>query len=543
MDSNWSNLPSQNLQTIFKFLEAIDLRPVTLVCKHWNFEVDFYIKDKVWFCADRVIKEENFDILVQSQRHFECIKIVNVPNSRLQDIIKVIFILGNRKLRYPNEINKAEIYYRDYNFLMPILCELGESLRNLHLVASDENWYYGRMKEDSKFKQLLSIEVLKIDGFSNNIRHIANKFSKLKELQLSTNTDSRKSETINIVHTFLKGNPELEKLCLKNLCQTEVPLDIFQNSQKLKELKALTPSFSEAILKGNLNLDALHIGSNNEIKSEDIRKKFEHLRELHLDFCPNIEPLWNLEQLSVLSLRTIDLTSKPALFPKDSLTTLELEKVRDESFIKLCIQNSPNVENCVIRGSFYVFQEIAKYWKKLRNFKYLWKRNEEIEFRTEANFVALEKFSSNIDLSMDCIGEFFEHFKAPNLKTLSFNSEFFYLNKDARGEKWEEVLPLIIKNYTRIENFTLKFNLGFQIEDLRLVCSKLKYLKTLVLEHSVPEDLQAIPDALKLSKSLSFVQILALFNERVEAKLRTIRSPPLRLSKFNIKKYNENKYS
>lgn len=531
MESDWSNLPSQNLQEIFRYLENIELRPLTLVCKHWSSEVDFYARDKVWFCVDRLVYQEKLELLLESQRHFECIRIANIPNDRLEDILKVLMIISGRKLRFPNELIEVQVNYKDYNFLLPILCQIGESLKKLHLVASDDNWYYGRMKDNVKFKKLSSVEELRIDGFSNNIRHIAKKFSSLKILKLSTNSESRKSETINILDTFLEGNPNLEEVHFKGLYQAEFPEDIFKNSPKLKALKALTASCGDVIMKSKLNLEILHIGLGNVLESEVIKAKYPSLKELKLETCSNIEPIWSMEHLRSLALRTVDLTNRPTLFPKTMLTTLELDKVRDEPFIISCIRNTPNVENCVIRGSFQVFQEIANHWKKLKSCKYLWKRTAvPFEFHSELQFRCLKSFSSNIDLSLESIGRFFEVFQAPNIRSLSFNSDSFYLAKGARGEKWEEILPFISKNSTKIENLSLNFNLGFQIEDLRFVCKEMTNLKSLVLEHSVPGNEEGIPEALMLSKTLNSVQINSLLY-KTEKRLKGLTNPPLRLGK------------
>lgn len=538
MESTWSSLPSQNLQGVFKYLENIELRPLTLVCKNWNLEADFYTRDKVWFRVDRLVFEEKFELLTESKRHFECIKIVNLPNDRLEDVLKVLMILTGRKLRFPNELVEVQIHYKDYNFLMPVLCQIGRSLKNLHLIASDDNWYYGRMKENDKFKKLSSVEVLRIDGFSNNIRHIASKFSSLKILILLTNTDSksRRSETINIVDTFLKGNPNIEELHFNELYHAEFPDDLFKSTPKLKILKALTASCGNVIMKSKLNLEVLHIGLGNDLEPEIIRANYPNLKELKLETCSNIRPVWSMEHLRSLALCTIDLTNRPALYPKPILTTLELDKVRDEPFIISCIRNTPNVENCVVRGSFRVFQEIAKHWKQLRSFKYLWKRSATpFEFHSKLQFTCLESFSSNIDLclSMESIVNFFENFQAPKLKTLNFNSDSFYLTKET---KWNAILPYIARNYPKIENLTLISNLGFQIDDLSFVCREMMHLKSLVLEHSVPNDQESIPEALMLSKSLNSVQIDRLLNHKIEDKLKAMTDPPLRRGKTLTKR-------
>lgn len=529
MELDWSNLPSQNLQEIFKYLENIELRPLTLVCKHWSSEADFYARDKVWFRVDRLVYEEKFELLTKSQRHFECIKIENIPSNRLEDILKVLMILSGRKLRFPNELIEVQVHYKDYNFLLPILCQLGKSLKKLHLIASYGHWFYGRLKENVKFKKLASVEELIIDGFSNNIRHIARKFSSLKVLKLSTYSESPKSETINILDTFLKGNTNLEEVHFKGLCQAEFHEDIFLDLPKLKTLKALTAFCGDVIMKSKLNLEVLHIGLGNVLETKVISANYPFLKELKLETCSNIGPIWNMEHLRSLALGTIDLTNKPTLFPKTMLTTLELDKVKDEPFIISCIQNTPNVEKCVIRGSFRVFQEIANHWKKLKCCKYFWKRTAvAYKLDSELQFKSLESFSSNIDLSMKSISGFFKVFQAPKIRSLTFNSDLLH----TRSEKWEEILLFISKNCPEIENLSLRFNLGFQIENLRFVCKEMKKLKSLVLESSVPEDEEGIPEALMLSKTLNFVLINSLLHtKKPREQLKTITNPLLRLGK------------
>ncbi|KAL5277862.1 hypothetical protein ACFFRR_002852 [Megaselia abdita] len=581
--SDWAFLPSLNLQSIFSYFTFYEAQVLALVCKNWSIEIDFYQKNRVVLNINRITSNEDIPYLEASKRHFWNIKLP-YTKSDIIATIDALEALKNRNLKNGNHILHAFIAFANLRSTTDILSALGNNIKTLHLSLEkrDDSMEFStpRKKKKSvrKLENLSKIEELKVEGFSDDLGVIAPYFKNLKTLHLEASQSISNMKQLSILEALIKNNPQLESLSLLNFVHTAGNMDFLKNVQNLKSFKSNSPNITfEKVLENNRQITSLEI-ENYQIRDIDVKSfssNFQNLEKLHISFpCDQenisevgLEKLWHFPKVRFLSLDSLDFPNESwsnAWF-KDlntNLTTVILTGIRiDDHFMEMFIPSVPNIEtfeaNYLEFGiSFKCIQRMAECWKKLKFLELylptLIKFEESLllcKLKYTKEFEKLETLIIHSDLSPT---QFFDYLKSPSLRKITLDLRFYIkeiFGEMAGKENSNKVIPQIIQNCPRIEEFHLKYSPSFNLRTLEFMVSKMKSLHTLNLVNCFRLSLDSVRIVLentkriRLYKQSFFEEVKGLSQTDISGKLKDLKKFFNPVAKLRYEMDNREKWS
>lgn len=576
--SDWALLPSLNLQTIFNYFSLYEAQTLALVCRNWSLEIDYYLKEKVTLNINRVVINEDIQHIEASKRHFWNIR-VPYTKSDIISIIDVLEALRNRELKNAKHILHAYIAFANLRNSTDILRSLGGSVKSLHLSlekiddSSDFSTPRKKKKELKSLENLINVEKLKVDGFSDDLGVVAPYFKNLKSLHLEASQSVGNMKQLSILEILVKNNPQLEELTLLNFAHTAGSMEFLKTLKNLKSFKCNSSNITfDKVLENNQQIRCLEI-ENYQIRDVDVKSfssNFQNLEKLHISFpCDQenisevgLEKLWQFPKVKLLSLDSLDFSNESwanAWFKESNpqLTTLILTGIRmDDNFMEVLIPSVPNIEtfeaNYLEFGiSFKCIQRMAEYWQKLKFLELylptLIKFEESLllcKLKYTKEFHKLETLIIHSDLSPT---QFFDYLKSQSLKRITLDLRFYIKEifvEMAGKENSNKVIPQIIQNCPRIEEFNLKYSPSFNLRTLDMMTSKMKSLHTLNLVNCFRLSLDSVKVLLKNTKKIRlykqsfFEEIKSLSKTEINRRLTDVKKlfgPAARLSKFAFK--------
>lgn len=220
--NSWDTLPANCLQNIYNHLDVSDVKQCLGISKHWNFEANYYLKDKQQFDVSKVRKVKR---LKHSKARFQHIMI---REKRLK--FAVLKYFGNMKLE--DEILSTTIEFGSYKALSQMLkCLSGKHVKNLTLVKKN---YAHDAFSHLDYGCLNNVENLQIIDGDNSLLNISKSFTNLKTCAIQTlieRVDVNLSE--EILENFHKSNSSLERIRISSVKQ--IARDFF--TQMLHEIQ------------------------------------------------------------------------------------------------------------------------------------------------------------------------------------------------------------------------------------------------------------------------------------------------------------------
>lgn len=563
MEINWANLPSNVLQQIFKDMSTSHVKFLSLVCKNWHLEADYYLKDKIWLHIDRV---DDIEALKRSNRHFQNIRITRVTTASLGHILSILELLKKRKTAYTNKLEKAYLAFEQFNVLLKLLHAIGP-LRSLHLINLSDFWKHEDFEDDPGLSFLSSVETLKIYNFyAINFKHILKYFKKLKCLYLNgvifeLDIEGPFTARSSVLKNLLLTNTNINELYLNSYYEYNTdfePMDFIKMLPGLRKFKTNIEGMITPVLSNNLDLEFLAIPSGDQLFHEHmkvLRKSFQNLEQLHLDGgcfseCLSegngLRDIWGLPKLKHLKLQRFNVSNEFYFnscfrFHNSNLTTLHFENFEvDEDFMAMCSRSTPNIENAKLSLSpfvtFSLFTKMAANWKHLRSLEVdlmlkwftMGKRPKSAVF---PNLKALI-FNSNIFILPF---NFFQSFKAPNLEDLS--ASFAIVNCGFEFHSYDLITNLS-KNSPGIKNVSFKMvedNLNLDV--VKFACEKFSSLEKLTIDWARNLPLEVVGIIMDTAKNIKNIYInfyneITKDHEEVEETLQEFcREKQLRIGK------------
>ncbi|KAL5293030.1 hypothetical protein ACFFRR_011659 [Megaselia abdita] len=519
MSVNWSILPNQNLQSIFQYFSVIEAKSLSLVCRNWRTEVDFYLKDKIWLCVDRVT---DLEYLAKSVRRFESLKIPFL-NPYCEYILKVIRTLNERKLRYVNAVKEAHVSYEDSKELLNLLKTVNRdgTLSTLHLNLDQPEFLdLPETNADLNDNFLRSVETLNIESVSENFHLISKYFRNLKTLEIK---DVENELDLKLVKTLLNANLALQNFTIKGYTFDVNTFDLLRHHKHLKKVKVNIDGIEDIYLKNyTSHLDSLDFEVC-KLLDDDFRiiRNIRELKELSMSFHHDlvsehsIKELWRKKNLSSLTVDTKCWFSMD--FKAPQLTSLVLNKMSiDNYFMEVLTKSTPNMktfkllDTVFFKMSFRVIQEMADNWKSLEHLdldllQNLQSMEEEKRLKYEPSMTPpFEKLQT---LVMGCRvvttpKEIFHNLKAPNLKELCLWFGLTMIEVEIELTTINNYILEITKNTPNIESLELR---DIRSETVVQLCRELGKLKSLYLD--VPSPLATVKDVLENSSSVNSLRI------------------------------------
>lgn len=519
MSVNWSVLPNHNLQSIFQYFSVIESKSLSLVCQNWRTEIDFYLKDKIWLCVDRVTDLES---LARSVRRFESLKIPFL-NPYCEYILKIIETLNARRLRYVKAVKEAQVSYEDSKELVQLLKTVNRdrTLKTLHLNL-DQPEFLGLPDVDQDLSEnfLQSVDTLKIETISENFHVISKYFRCLKTLEIK---DGENELDLKLVKTLLNANPFLENFTIKGYTYDVSTFDILRDHKHLKKVKVNIDGIEDIYLKNYTS----HLNSLDfevcKLLDDDFRiiRNIRELKELSMSFHHDlvsdhsVKELWKKRNLKSLTVDTKCWFSTE--FKAPHLTSLVLNKMSiDNHFMEVVTRSTPNIkifkllDPAFFKMSFRVIQEMADNWKFLEHLdldllQNLQGMDEEKHLKYEAS--ETPPFEKLQILVIGCRivttpKEIFQNLKAPNLKELCLWFGLTMMEADVELTKINDYILEITKNTPNIESLELR---DIRSETVVQLCKNLGKLKTLYLDVRSP--LTTVRDVLENSSSVMSLRI------------------------------------
>lgn len=514
MSSNWSFLPNQNLQSIFQYFPVIEAKSLSLVCKNWQTEIDFYLKDKIWLCVDRVT---DLEYLAKSVRRFESLKIPFL-NPYCEYILKIIQTLKERRLRYVNTIKEAHISYEDSKELIQLLKTVNRdgTLKTLHLNLDQPEFLdLPDTDKDLSDNFLQSVDTLKIESISENFHVICKYFRNLKTLEIK---DGENELDLKLVKTLLNANHFLENFTIKGYTFDVNTFDLLRYHKHLKKVKVNIDGIEDIYLKNfTSNLDSLDFEVC-KLLDDDFRiiRNIRELEDLSMSFHHDlvsehsIKELWKKKNLKSLTVDTQCWFSIE--FKAPHLTTLVLNKMSiDNHFMEVLTESTPNMRTfklldpAFFKISFRIIQEMADNWKFLEHLdldllQNLQSMEEEKRLKYDAS--KTPSFEKLHTLVLGCRvvttpREIFQNLIAPNLKELCLWFGLTMMETELELTKINGYILEITKNTPNIESLELR---DIRSETVIQLCRELGRLKTLYLD--VPSPITTVRDVLENSTSV-----------------------------------------
>lgn len=466
---NWTTLPSDIIQEILNNLDVCDVQCFTEACKKFYVEGDYFLKDKIWLCIDKI---DSLKSVKLCKRRFEHLK----ANKISATDIRIVKALMKRDIKFGNRITTAFIRFDNLNRLISVIDEFGENLKTLtlHNQTSNMNKRKRSLKSEDNpetitSKNLDKVEHLKMDSVNNNIIPISTSFKNLRNLELFSVTSDR------VVENLVMSNPFLERLSMKYITHFKKDSLMFENMRSLKSFFTHDELFARAITKQNLPLESLDISCvlSDEI-CLNIRENFGNLRNLTIRASESssisergLSNIWRIRELKSFKFKgqfSSDVWLQSFKTKNISMNFLSLQgKGLAEEIILSCIKNLPNVQHFdafdIMAPSFRFIQEIAENWKNLNSLG--------LSLVDEMSFGRLLKYKpwktppfaklENLRLRSNFEApthNFFKYFKAPNLKELTFDlSAVADSEENAILNNLRKLTKLIYRNSPDVEIF------------------------------------------------------------------------------------------
>lgn len=533
--SDWAFLPSLNLQNIFSYFSFYEAQTLSLVCRNWSIEVDYYLKEKTVLNVNRIVNNEDIQHLEISKRHFWNIK-VPYTKSDIIPITDVLQALRNRKIKNGNKIQSAFIAFANIKNSTSILSALGEDIKSLHLSLDKRDEYEfstpsKKKRETRRLEHLKTIEHLVVEGFSDDLAVIASYFKNLKTLHLIASQSVTNMKQVSILETLIRNNPHLEELSLLHFVHTTGNMDFLKSMKNLKSFKCNSPNITfDKILENNNLLHTLEI-ENYQIRDVDVKTfatNLQNLEKIHISFPYDheniseigLQKLWSLPKVKFLSLDSLDFSNESWMNcwfhrTNTTITTLILTGIRiDNAFMDMLIPAVPNIEtfeaNYLEFGiSFKFVQQMAECWKKLNYLElYLPTFIKFEESLLLCNLKETKEFENLKTLLIhSCLSptQFFDYLKAPKLRRITLDLRFYIkeILVEMNGkENSNKIIPQIIQNCPRIEEFNLKYAPGFNVKTLETIVTKMNSLHTLNLVNCFSLSLENVKVVLRNTKRI-----------------------------------------
>lgn len=499
----------------------IEAKSLSLVCKNWCSEVDFFLKDKIWLCVDRVT---NLEFLARSVRRFESLKIPFL-NPYCEYILRIIQTLNERKLRYVNSVKEAHVSYEDSKELVQLLRTVNKdsSLQTLHLnLDQPEFLELPQTKVDLDDDFLQSVETLKIESVSENFHIISKYFKNLKALEVK---DVENELDLDLIKKILNVNPFIEDFTIKGYTYDVNTFDLLRYHKHLKKVKVNIDGIEDLYLRNyTSSLESLHFEVC-KLHDDDFRiiRNIKDLKDLNMSFHndlvseSSITDLWKKTNLKTLTVDTKCWFS--VKFKALHLTSLVLNKMSiDDHFMEVVTSSTPNIKTFKLldpvffKTSFRVIQDMADNWKQLEHLDLdLLQNLQNIKEQTRLKYDASETpaFENLQTLVMGCRvvttpPEVFRYLKPPNLRELCL---WFGKTMTSVEEEYTQINEYILeltRNTPNIESLEVR---DVKSETIVQLCQSLGKLKTFYLDGSLAHPLDAVKDVLENSKSVISLKI------------------------------------
>lgn len=521
MSPDWSVLPNQNLQAIFQYFSVVEAKSLSLVCRNWRTEIDFYLKDKIWFCVDRVT---DLEFLARSVRRFESLKIPFL-NPYCEYILKIIQTLNERKLRYVSAVKEAHVSYEDSKELVHLLKKVNRdsTLNTLHLNL-DQPEFLDIPDESVDLNEnvLQSVKTLKIESVSENFQVISKYFRNLKSLEIK---DVENELNLDVVKSVLNVNPFLEEFTIIGYTYDVNTFDLLRYHRHLKKVRVSIEGIEDIFLKNYTS----HLTSLNfkvcKLHDDDFRiiRNIRELKELNMSLHNelvsehSIKELWKKKNLTKF---TVDKKCWFSVeFKAPHLTSLCLVEMSiDNHFMEVLTLSTPNIkafklmDPVFFKISFRIIQEMADNWKFLEELDLDLLQNlqgleEEKRLKYEPSLTPPFEKLHTLDLGCRVVTtpkEIFTHLRAPNLKELCLWFGKTMTDVNIELTKINNYVLEITKNAPNIKSLELR---DIRSETIVQLCRELGRLKALYLDGAPTHPFVIVRNVLENSSSIISLKI------------------------------------
>lgn len=544
MTSSWSTIPEKNLHRIFSYCTYHELKNLSLVCKSWHAQLDLYVRDKIWLCADKIMLNSQPHEFLLTKRTFEKLRISNyiVPiEPYIKDTLNPVTQIRDTHMKFKH----LHIDIEDYRILPEILGSVGFNFTHLTLNVKDEKSVdESLLRECKSFRKLTCVKHLKIIGFSPEFEKLFKHFKDLKSLEWESSQEMNPYRQVmysaipesmegaktgftalrkNLVRTLLEASPNIEELSLLNITKSFVDLDVLKTLKCLKKFRTNVPGLWKQILDNKSPIEFLEIGGSH-IRDRNlllITTNFKQLKTLgigFMDYAPSenvLKEIWTMPNLRYIHFDSLKVANSNFISNLPNITTLKLNGIElSVDFIAHCSKATPNVTfaemNSIQDGvNFRFFQEMAFNWKKLHTLN--------VRLQTKVKFterdlrvplIATPSFENlrNLLLQTDFVTvpfQFFKSFKAPNLKRATFDLDA----GRPKDEKSNKIVPFILANSPYLEDLKFRSCLNLNHDSIRVICKTLKNLKSLTFVECGSLRVGIVRDILKISKGIQYVNI------------------------------------